>query len=145
MLDVLWKLWRYSLMLYVPNCMYLILTYTTANPFILAIVSSGSGDAAFLLLITLTLLLLLFMVISMMLSLLALSAQVVVVSLLEWSRDLRRWGWSLFRSVNWRGFRRNSSAPSSKHLSIQTYIDFRIWSKLVAEAFLFLKKEVMNK
>ena len=84
--------------------------YTTANSFGLGLLSDGSGDIAILLLITLLFIL-------TTLSLLPVSVE-QLVSLLECTKDFRRCGWRFFKSESFRGFRRNSSAPSCKHLSI---------------------------
>jgi len=103
----------------------LLFSYTTANSFILGLDLSwwDSADMAFLLLILLLLLLLLLIWLLLLLMLMITFSFSESMQLLadsfsqEFSRDFRKYDWSLSKSDNWRGFSRNSSAPPSKHLS----------------------------
>lgn len=102
----------------------LLFSYTTANSFILGLDLSwwDSADMAFLLLILLLLLILIWLLLVLLMLMMTLSFSESMILLAdsfsqEFSRDFRKYDWSLSKSDNWRGFNRNSSAPPSKHLS----------------------------
>lgn len=118
--------------------------YITASPFIWGLLSSGSGVIVFLLLTTTFWLL--FIVMSMIMRSLPLSLEVVVMSILGWTGSFRRWGWScFFKSDNWTGFRRNSSAPSSIHLhsTHSMRMHFHIQSEILKCLYIYIYIEII--